>query len=193
MHARIFRYVRSLVSISLIVAGCDDRADRASSPTAPDRGQSVMVTAAPAEIVPEFLSSPFCRTLRRFLLRLDLTIHSVQDRVPGVTRFEFADRFGGRAIPMVTPAFDMAAALPNSMPVPLPSSSPVPLPSSSSIPIPGTLSLEGLRFPSGSRTLPLVLEFDCGVRSAGTLFISVETTDRRGMSEVSHVSVRVGS
>jgi hypothetical protein len=193
MNARIFRYVVSLVSISLIVAGCDDRAERVSSPTAPDRGQSVMAIAAPAEIAPEFLPSPFCRTLRRFLLRLDLTIHPVPDRVLGMARFDFADRFGGRAIPVVTPAFDMAATLPNSMPVPLPSSSPVPLPSSSSIPIPGTLSLEGLRFPSGSRTLPLVLEFGCGVRSAGTLFISVETTDRRGMSDVWRVSARIGS
>lgn len=183
MHARISRHVLSLVSVSLIVAGCDDSAGRSSgAPTAPGSSLSTLVTAEPSDIAPEFVSSRFCRTLPPFRARLSVTIRHGQNRFVRLVRFDFTDRFGGRAIPTVIPTLGTTATLPNSMPVPLPTSSP--------IPIPGTLPLEGLA--PGSRPVPVVLEFDCGVRAAGTLVISVETADRRGMSEISRTSVDIG-
>lgn len=186
MYARVCRSVLSLVSVSLVVAGCDRGIDRSfSAPIAPGLSQAALVTAGPPDIVPEFLSFPSCRPQPAFRVRLSVTIHSGEDRFVHAVRFEFIDRLGGRAIPAAIPTFDTAATRSDSMPVPLPTSSP--------IPIPGTLPLEGLRFPSGSRTLPVVLEFRCGVPAAGTLVISVETTDGRGRPDVSRTSVEIGS
>lgn len=173
MYARICGYVLSLVSVSVIVAGCGDGPGGPSgAPTAPGLSQAAAVSAEPSQIVPEFISTPLCRPDPAFRTSLIVTIHSGEDRFVHALRFDFTDRRGRRMRPRIVTSLETVVRSDIAVPIPLPTSSP--------ITIPGTLPLEGSRFPPGSRTLPVVLEFGCGVQAAGTLVISVDTTDGRG-------------
>jgi hypothetical protein len=184
MYARICGYVLSLVSVSVILAGCDDSPGGSSgAPTAPGLSQAAVVTAQPSEIAPEFISTPLCRPDPAFRTSLIVTVHAGEDRFVHALRFDFTDRRGRRVRPRIVTSLETVVRSDISVPIPLPTSSP--------IPIPGTLPLDGSRFPAGSRTLPVVLEFGCGVQAAGTLVVSVDTTDGRGRPGQASATVEV--
>jgi hypothetical protein len=182
MHGRITNFTPALFVFLLLAAGCSDNggvATGGSGLAGPGSVFSTRVTAEPLTIRPEFLSSPFCRTQFPFSLRLILVVSAGQERFLRVIRFNLLDSFGGRTFPTAI----SSPAAPTSVPVSIPSSLP--------IPIPGTLPFHGVPV-SGSQRLPFSLQFGCGVRPAGTLSVSVETADRRGVADVSQITVRVG-
>jgi hypothetical protein len=187
MHVRVSTFTPAvLVLLSLGVVGCDDSngAELNARLVGPSPFQSRLVSVEPATVRPEFLSGPSCRRLRPFLTRFNLFVHADRDLFLRGLRFQFDDRVGGRAHPLPIPTTVTGPAIPNSVPLALPSSAP--------IPIPGTLQFHGVMAPSGINGLGIVLNFDCGVPAQGTLSISVETADRNGAHDVSHVRVPVG-
>lgn len=191
MDAQVSRCAAAfVVSASLMAGGCTDREGTfAGSPVAPLSTGSLQVTAEPDRIVPQVLSTRDCPAARpAFRVGLSLIIFAEQRRsVRGIT-FGFVDRFGSRAVPIFLP-------IPTNgfgpSPGSLPSSVPLPIPSGTVLPIPGTFAFNGLVL-NGSRTLPFLLEFRCGLSPAGTLSIGVETTDGRGSVNTSRLNVRIG-
>jgi len=175
-----------LAVASLGVAACDGTSITAGNPAAPLSATSalVSVTAGPAIVHPEFLSSPFCGTHRPFRGRVDVTVRSDHDRFLRSMRFEFRDRFGVQVFPTAVP-IPGAAAMPSLTPVPIPTASPIPIPGH--VPFGGTLVLSG-----SSRTQSFLLHFGCGSAAVGTLFVDVETADRFESTSVSQARVRVG-
>lgn len=181
--------------VSLMGASCSGGEDGFRSPISTISTRSLQLTAEPAAIVPQFLSNPFCTTRPPFRAGLTLFLTG-RSRVLRAVVFEFSDRFGVRSVPTsIATASSLPSTspvqLPASVPIPLPASAPIPLPAGSPIPIPGTLPFNGFVL-DAPRNLPVLLEFACGVNAAGTLFVSVESTDDRGMTGVSKIGVRIG-
>jgi len=195
MYPRSPKYILVLlVPVFALIAACGN--DNSVSPTTPAPVTSALVTTEPMTATPEFSRISFCPAAPSFGVRLLITISGngeivIVERL----RFAFTDRLGGFAVPVVTQtSAALSGGIPTSMPVPLPTSPSVPIPSASPIPIPGSLPVEELRIHAGvSGTLPVLLNFGCGVPADGTLVVSVDTTDRRGRSSTSQVRVRVGS
>lgn len=178
-----------VVSVSLLASGCTEREGTLSgSPLAPLSTDSTRITAEPDHIVPHVLSTRDCPAARPgFRAGLNLIITGQRSSVRSIV-FGFVDRFGSRAVPILLPApLDGFAPSPGS----LPSSVPIPIPSGIPLPIPGTFAFNGLVL-NGSRTLPFLLEFRCGVSPAGTLSIGVETADGRGRVNMSRLNVTIG-
>jgi hypothetical protein len=179
-----------VVSVSLMASGCtDNEGTFQGSPVAPLSTDSIQVTAEPERIVPHLLSTRDCPAGRpAFRVGLNLIIIAEPRRSMRGIVFDFVDRFGSRAVPIFLPTpTDGFGPAPGS----LPSSVPIPIPSGTVLPIPGTFAFNGLVL-NGSRTLPFLLEFRCGVSPAGTLSIGVETTDTRGRVSTSRLSVGIG-
>ena len=196
MSTRLSKYISvTLLPAAVLTTACGDT--NSVSPTAPIAVTSALVTADPMTVTPEFLPLSFCPEGPPFSVRLQITIGSGGDIVVvRRVRFDFTDRFGDSATPVVTRT---STRLPESnlpsvpVPVPLPTSSPVNIPTSSPIPIPDSLPFQDTRvLPGDSSTVPTVLHFGCGVDPNGTLIVSVDTTDSRGASGTSQVRVRVG-
>jgi hypothetical protein len=184
MHAPVSA-LAVIVALSAGAAGCDDTNGAAQAGLAgPSPFQSRLMSTEPAALAPEFLPGPACRGLRPFRTRFNLFVHADRDLVLHGLQFDFRDRNGGRAHPLPVPTTVTGPTIPNSVPLTLPSSAP--------IPIPGTLPFNGVMVSPGVKGFGLVLNFDCGVTPDGTLSIGVETTDRDGARQVSHMSVRVG-
>ena len=185
-----------LLPAIVFVTACGDT--NPAGPTTPTAVTSALITAEPMTATPEFLPLSFCAKGPPFSIRLLVTIGSGGDIViVRRMRFDFTDRFGDSAAPVVTRTSTgrSDSTLPSvPVPVPLPTSSPVNIPTSSPIPIPNSLPFQDTRFlPGDSQTVPTVLQFGCGVEPNGTLIISVDTAGVRGTSGTSHVSVRIGS
>jgi hypothetical protein len=193
MYARFSNYVTVfLVSVSTVTAACSDNA----SPTAPAPRESPVVTAEPLTVDPEFLPNPFCPTRPPFGVRLTVIVRAGQDLIVRGMRFDFIDRSGDAQIPLVIPIplnSSGPVTIPSSMPVPIPGSSPIPIPSSPPLPIPGFSPLDGVLVTGGSLRAPFFVQFGCDVPAAGTLFISVDTADRRGTANTSRVRVCVSA
>ncbi len=187
MHVRLSPFASVvLVVLSVGAAGCDDNSRNDAPPrlvTAPSPSQPGSVSVRPAAVRPEFLSGPSCRGFRPFRTRFNLFIHADRDFFLRGLGFEFRDRSGGRALPLPIPTTVTGPTIPNALPVALPSAAP--------IPIPGTLPFNGVMFGSGIHGLGLALDFECGVAAEGMLSISVDTADRGGAHDVSHVNVPV--
>ena len=179
-----------VVSVSLMASGCTDREGTLpGSPVAPLSIDSIQVTAEPDPIIPRLLSTRDCPAARpAFRAGLNLIISAERRRSVRSIVFGFVDRFGSRAVPILLPApTDGFGPSPGS----LPSSVPIPIPSGTVLPIPGTFAFNGVVL-DGSRTLPFLLEFRCGVSPAGTLSVGVETTDDRGTVNMSRLNVKIG-
>jgi hypothetical protein len=181
MDARICKYASALVlSAALGMAGCVKDGVFTDHVTGPSTLTPALVTVEPAAVLPVFLSSPFCGTLPLFQTGFTLVFRADQDLFISGFGFEFLDGFGVRSAPTLISTSSTFAPL---VPVPLPSSSPVP--------IPGVSSFNGLMLSRGSsRTLPMLLQFGCGVPASGTLTVSVNTASR-GTADVTQVSVRI--
>jgi hypothetical protein len=178
-----------IVSVSLLAGGCTDREGTLSgSPVAPLSTESIQVTAEPDRLIPHVLSTRDCPGARpAFRVGLNLIISAERRRSMRDITFGFVDRFGSRAVPILLPTPTDGFGTPGS----LPSSVPIPIPSGTVLPIPGTSAFNGLVL-NGSRTLPFLLEFRCGVSPAGTLSIGVETSDDRGTASISRLKVSIG-
>jgi len=170
--------------VALFTASCDKN----EIVTAPGVIQSTSMTAVPSPITPQFVSDPFCRLTPPFVAAVDVTVNSTTDLFLQAVHFDLLDRFGGRAVPTVSPIPipDTSGAIPTSTPLPMPTTMP--------IPIPGQVSFGGQQVVSGQpRTNRFSLRFDCGVLPAGTLSINVDSINRQGFAVVSRTSVRVGA
>ena len=182
MDARICKYAAGFVVLaSLGMAACDKDAGSTGHLTGPGVVTSTLVTVEPAAVLPTFVASPFCFTATPFQAGFTLLLRADQEIIINGFDFEFLDRFGGRSVPTLISTSSTFAPL---VPVPLPSSSPVP--------IPGVSSFNGLIVSrGGSRTLPMLLQFGCGVAAPGTLVVGVITAVG-GRADVKQVSVRIG-
>lgn len=179
-----------VVSASLMASGCTEgESPFPGSPLTPLSTASLHVTAEPEHIVPHVLSTRNCPAARPgFRAGLNLIIVAERRRSVRGIIFGFVDRFGNRAVPILLPpptsGFGPA-------PGSLPSSVPIPIPSGTVLPLPGTFAFNGIVL-NGSRTLPFLLEFHCGVSPAGTLRVDVETADDHGRVKMSSLNVRIG-
>jgi hypothetical protein len=187
MHVRVSGSVPALIAVApLVLAACDTNGIEGSavSLTGPGSFSSMAVAIEPATITPEFLSSSSCGSRPSFRGRVNVTVRSEHDRFLRHIRFEFRDRLGGRALPTAIPIPSIST---------IPTSTPVPMPTSSPIPIPGHVPFGGAPVSFGrSHTQAFALHFACGHDGVGTLFVEIETTDRRGTVDVSRTSVPVG-
>ena len=184
MDPRICKYASAFVLLaSLGIAGCTEDGVFTGHVTGPSTLTPApvnVVTVEPAAVLPVFLSSPFCGTLPLFQAGFTLVFRADQELFISGFGFEFLDGFGVRSVPTLISTSNTFAPL---VPVPVPSSSP--------IPIPGVSSFNGLILSRGSsRTLPMLLQFGCGVPAAGTLVVSVNTASG-GTADVRRVSVRI--
>lgn len=189
MNASFSKYVPVLLFPALaIIAACSD--SEPAGLTSPTMITSSLITAEPLSVTPEFLPGSFCSGHPPFRVRLAVTVNGHHDLVRQL-RFEFTDRFGGLAVPLVVPAAAGSSgfgSIPTSLPVPLPT--PAPIPGTTPLPIPGASAFGGLGVPPGGpRTMPVHVEFGCGVPAAGTLVVTVQGT---GTTLTSQVRVRVG-
>ena len=180
------RWVAALVMpMALITAACSENSGSPTVAGSFQLNQSTLVTAEPATITPRFVSDPFCGGALSFLALLRVTIGSHEDVWLGRVGFDFLDGSGVRTFPTAVPIPSSGSTIPTSTPVPIPSASP--------IPVPGHVPFGGVLIPGGQpRTQSFSLNFGCGVRPAGTLFLVIETTDRRGKAHKTGSSVLVG-
>lgn len=190
MNASFSKYVSVLLFPALVfIAACTD--SEQGGLTSPTLVTSSLITAEPLSVTPEFLAGSFCSGHPPFRVRLVLSVGGAHQDVPRQLRFEFTDRFGGLAIPLVVPVATGSSgfgSIPTSLPMPLPT--PTPIPGTSPIPIPGPSASGGLGVPAGGpRTFPVHVEFGCGVPAAGTLVVTVQGS---GTALTSQARVRVG-
>jgi hypothetical protein len=185
MHARISTFVLAvLVVLAMGITACEDNGPVGARVSGPSPFQARLVSVEPAAVVPEFLTSPSCRTLPPFRTGFDLFVHAQRNLFLRRLGFDFRDRSGRRVLPTVFPTFITGVTAGSSTPVPMPTSLPVP--------IPGTLPFHGAVVSPPFSRIGLVLTFECGVPANGTLFITVETADDNGATDVSQASVRIG-
>lgn len=196
MHAGFSKYVPLLLFPAIVVfASCSDR-DHAN-PTAPTVLTSASVTAEPSTAIPEVVPNRLCVGGSSFGVRILITIGAGSDITASRLRFEFTDRAGRRTVPLaIATATATSASASNSVlpPIPIPTQSSIPIPGSSPVTIPSSspIPVDGLQIPAGSRrTVPILLQFGCGVAAPGTLIVSVDMTDMRGTSFTPQVRVRV--
>jgi hypothetical protein len=179
-----------------VIAGCDDRDGHPTAPTV-FGSSAAFVTAEPSTATPELVADRLCPGGSTFGVRIIITIGAGSDIIASRLRFDFTDRDGRRAVPLLFSTLTTSTgSTSNSVltPIPIPTQGSIPIPGSSSIPIPSQSSIpvDGVQIPAGgSRTVPIFLQFGCGVARAGTLVVSVDTADMRGMSFTSNARVRV--
>ena len=169
----IARSVALLVFVMIAAAGCEDSNGMVHGggvfvPTAvPVAGSSTMLIAQPATVFPTFLSNPGCANSLPFNLNVTVVVRDGEDVTVRFTSFDLIDRFGVHTFPT-----SISTGI--APPIPLPTSHPIP-------------------FPGGTRTMPLSVQFACGVIPAGSLVIGTETTDSTGAVRASRLSVRIGA
>lgn len=195
MHARFSKYVSVLLFPAMgVMAGCGE--GKTASPTAPTLLQSALVTAEPSVAAAELVPDRFCSAGSALGLRIIVTIGGGSEVIARGLQFEFTDFSGHRAFPVsiFTSTGPMGSdrvplPIPTQGSIPMPGASPIPIPSSSPIPIP---PIPGVQIPAGgSRSIPIFLQFGCGVTGGGILVVTVETADTRGVSFTSNARVRV--
>jgi hypothetical protein len=173
-----------VVPAALLTASCETN----GSVTLPSSIQSTSVMAEPVSIAPQFVTDPFCPVTPPFLALVNVTVSPATDLFLQAVQFELVNRFGGRAVPTVSPI-----PIPGA-PSAIPTLTPIPIPGTLPIPIPGQVRFSGQQVVSGQpRTDSFSLRFDCGVLAAGTLSIIVESINRQGITAVARTSVRIGA
>jgi hypothetical protein len=173
-----------LVLSSFAVVACDSDSAVDVSPTGPSRFVAGAVTTEPSPVSAEFRARGNCVRDMPFDARINVHVRPRQEVIVQTFGFEFVDSHRRRVRPLVFPG---AFELNNSVLLP------IPLPTSHPIPFPGEAKMSDTRVPAGAfLNAPFRLQFDCGVPARGTLFVSVETADRRGTVDVSRSSVQIG-
>jgi hypothetical protein len=179
-----------------VLAGCDDHDGHPTAPTT-FGSSAALVTAEPSIATPELVADRLCPGGSTFGVRIVVTIGAGSDIIASRLRFDFTARDGRHSVPLLFSTLTTSTgSTSNSVltPIPIPTQGSIPIPGSSSIPIPSQSSVpvDGVQIPAGgSRSVPIFLQFGCGVARAGTLVVSVDTADMRGMSFTSNARVRV--
>ena len=189
MHKRVTTHASAfLLLASFGATACtSDSGPAAANVTGPSAfaagAATSSVTAHPNVITAEFQATATCRAEAPFDARLNVTVAPIQDLFVRRFGFEFLDGFGRRAVPLAFPG-----TIESSNSVLLP----VSLPTTHPIPFPGQVPLSSVAVQAGGFfRLPFRLRFDCGVPARGTLFVSVETADRRGTVDVSRITAQI--
>lgn len=177
--------VALLVLTTLVAVGCDDSDDPADvSVTGPSRfvvGSTI--TADPPIVSAQFQGGSGCLGAVPFDARINVNVRPQEELFIRTIGFEFLPGYGQRVFPVVVPG---TFVLNNSV---LP---PIPLPTSHPIPFPGQVPMSNIVVPAGAfLKAPFHLQFECGVPAVGTLFVAVETADRRGTVAVSRTSAQI--
>lgn len=188
MDVRFPRYAPVILLVTSLAA-CSSNS---TTPTAPAAlvAQSA-ITAEPLTVQPEFLDGSQCPARPPFGVRFTVVVNGGQDVILRAMQFRLVDPSGGSVFPQVIPMPSISASpsIPSSAPIPFPGAATLP---ASPIPIPGSSPVTGLFVSAGtSRRLPFFLRFECGVVPGGTLFITVDATDRLGRSQPSQLRLRV--
>jgi hypothetical protein len=190
MHAGLSNCVQGFLVPAFVAAAACSGSHATESPTAPTLLDPPHVTVEAAEVTRESVPFVGCPAGPPFGLRLVVVVSAGQDVSIRGFGFDFLDRLGktstSRLIPTSAAPF-RGISSPGSS-VPIPSSPTVPIPSSFPIPIPGSMSLSA----GVSETVPFFLKFGCGVPPVGTLVVTIDTVDGRGIVGTSRVSVSVG-
>src|SRR5947209_5767101 len=107
MNTPVWKYAPGFVLLaSLGIAGCDRDVSPSTDTftlTSPATMTGAALTVEPAAIVPEFLSSPFCRTPPPFRARFNVIVRPHRAVTVRGFGFEFLDRFGARTVPASIP------------------------------------------------------------------------------------------
>jgi hypothetical protein len=182
------------------VAGCDSQYYVAAGPSSLSSGFTAASTKfdfQPATLRPETIPGNSCMNDPAFATRIIVVIGPAGDVILSGLRFSFTDRFGRNALPRVRPIPGSSplsvpvSSIPPFSPIPVPGVAPLP---PSPIPIPGSGGVNGFMVPAGgSRQLPFLLLFDCGVAPAGILFVMTDIADSNGRMHTSRFEVRVES
>jgi hypothetical protein len=189
MHQRVSTYAALfLVLTSFATIACNADSDTiTASPTAPSASVAatrfVTFAAEPGIVAAKFHPTPGCVTHAPFDVQVNAIVRSGQDMFVRRFGFDFVDVFGRRTVPLVFPG---TIEVNNSVLVP------IPLPTTHPIPFPGQVTMSSVAVEAGRFIkAPFSLRFGCGVRARGTLFVSIETEDRRGRIDVSQTHVQI--
>jgi hypothetical protein len=149
----------------------------------------------PSIIRPEILPGS-CGAHSPFGLRLGVTIRGGEEVILRSVRFEFEDRTGAKALPVViaipslSSPIPAAGTIPSSSPVTIPGNAP--LPATAPIPIPGASPTTGVLVAAGShRRFDFFLQFTCIVIPHGEVVIFIDSARRSGTFETSKLRVPV--
>lgn len=198
MRKRAATYATALFMLASFAAiGCNGNGDASgaglSGLTGPSAFAVASVTAEPATMAPEFQSTSGCRGQAPFGVRLHVCIRARHDVFIRGIGFEFFDRSGRRVLPSAFPTQTIDVKDSIQPAIPLPTSPAIPLPTSPAIPFPGQVPMSDVLVRAGAFSkFPFRLHFDCGVPARGTLYVAVAAADRRGASDVSRISARIG-
>ena len=201
MSNRLHQYSVLLALLMLgATAGCDRDRSTVAQPFSPSPsfGTGTSFGFEPGTLRPELIPGTFCVAGQAFGTRIIIVVNPGGDVILSGLRFRFTDRFGVNSLPRVTPIMGSSpltatiSAIPAVSPIPTPGVAPLPV--TSPIPIPGLSSVNGLMVPArSSLQLPFLLSFDCGVVSAGVVFVIVDLTEPNGRLQTSQFSVQLGS
>jgi hypothetical protein len=177
MPVRLLTFAPVVLVALTCAAGCDDGDTTriTAELNGPSRFVNRLVSVEPAVISPQFLPGPFCAPLLPFQMHFNLVVRTDRDLFLRRMHFQFVDDAGTRTLP-----------------VPTPSSPAVPIPAVPGIPVPGMLPFDNVAVTRTS-SFNVFLNFDCGVRPRGRLFIDVDAVDSSGAPEIMQTSVRVGN
>ena len=189
MDKRVFTYAALfLVLSSFATIACSDDSDATTaSPTAPSAfvagARFVAFTAEPGIVAAEFHPTSACFPHAPFVARVNAIVRPGHDLFVRSFSFEFVDDYGRRTVPL---AFPGTIEMNNSVLLP------IPVPTTHPIPFPGQVPMSSVAVEAGRYLkAPFSLQFGCGVRARGTLFVSVETEDRGGRIDVSQTRAQV--
>jgi hypothetical protein len=188
-----------VLSLSLLTTACNQM-DVAFSATGPapltaSVGVSGPFSVEPGILRPEALPGS-CGARSPFGLRLGFTIRGGEDVILRSVRFEFEDRDGASALPVVVSIPSLSsprpsgATIPSSSPVTIPGSAP--LPTTTPITIPGASPTTGVLVAAGSdRRFTYFLQFTCIVIPRGDLVVVIDSARRGGTFESTELRVPV--
>ena len=190
-----------VLSLSLLTTAACSQADVAFSATGPapltaNVSVSGPFSVEPSAIRPELLPGS-CGTHSPFGLRLGVTIRGGEDVILRSVRFEFEDRDGASALPVVVSIPSLSspipsgATIPSASPVTMPGSAP--LPATTPVTIPGASPTTGVLVAAGShRRFTYFLQFTCIVIPHGELVVVIDSARGSGRFEISELRVPVG-
>jgi hypothetical protein len=177
-------WTATVIPVAIAIAACDDINAGLNGPgSIRSTLVSTQTIAQPSVVQPQFIVDPSCRTTPPFFALLDVSVNPQTDLFLQSIVFELVDQSGRTAVPTVSAVSGISTTIPASTPIPL----------TGSVPIPGQVSFNGLPISPGQpQANSFALRFDCGVQPSGTLFVTVQSSNRLGETDVSRASAHMG-